>query len=122
MAGLQAATAAVESAGDAIYRSEYLGVPKGTGLRGGAFTIVASAGGSALLTLVGVKWVDDLAVSGVVRWAPQSGAVTATLTMVGPGGDTGDMSISWNARVTGALAEVSGLFDGQVVAAVLPAP
>ena len=75
-----------------------------------------------LLTLVGVKWADDLAVSGMVRWTPQSGAVTATLTMVGPGGATGDMSASWNARMTDALAEVSGFFDGQVIAAVLPAP
>ena len=122
MAGLRAVTAAVESAGDAIYRSEYLGIPNGTGLRGGTFTIAASAGGSALLRLVGVKWVDDLAVSGVVRWAPKSGAVTATLTMVGQGGDTGQMSVTWNARVTDALAEVSGFFDGHVVAAVLPVP
>lgn len=101
---------------------QYLGVPNGTGLRGGTFTIAASAGGAALLTLVGVKWVDDLVVSGVVRWAPQSGAVAATLTMVGPGRDTGKMSVAWNTRVTCALAEVSGFFDGQVVAAVLPAP
>ena len=72
--------------------------------------------------LVGVKWVDDLAVDGVVRWDPQSGAVTATLTMVGPGGDTGQMSITWNARVTGALAEVSGNYDGQPIVALLPAP
>jgi pimeloyl-ACP methyl ester carboxylesterase len=122
MAGLQAATATVESAGDAIYRSNYLGGPNGTGLRGGTFTIAASAGGSALLTLAGVKWVDDLAVDGVVRWAPQSGAVAATLTMVGPGGDIGQMSITWNARVIGALAEVRGIFDGKPIVAALPAP
>jgi pimeloyl-ACP methyl ester carboxylesterase len=121
MAGLQAATAAVESAGDAIYRSDYLGVPHGTGLRGGTF-IIAVARGSEVLTLTGVRWVGDLAIDGVVHWAPQSGAVTAALTMVGPGGDTGRMSMTWNARVTGALATVSGIYDRHAIAAVLPAP
>jgi TAP-like protein len=121
-AGLQAATATVESAGDAIYRSEYLGVPNGTGLRGGTFAITAAAGGSLVLTLAGVKWVVDVVVDGVVRWAPQSGAVAATLAMVGPGGATGQMSITWNTRVTGALAEVTGIFDGQPIVASLPAP
>jgi pimeloyl-ACP methyl ester carboxylesterase len=121
MAGLRAATAAVESAGDAIYRSDYLGVPTGTGLRGGNFTI-AVAGGSEVLTLTGVQWVDDLAVDGVVRWDPRSGAVAARLTMVGPRRERGQMSITWNARVTGALATVSGMYDGQTIAAALPAP
>jgi pimeloyl-ACP methyl ester carboxylesterase len=121
MAGLQAATAAVESAGDAIYRSDYLSVPNGTGLRGGTFTI-ATSGGLQVLTLTGVRWVDDLAVDGVVRFDPQSGAVTATLTMVGPGGDTGRMHVTWDARVTGDLAAVSGAYDGAPIVATLPAP
>jgi pimeloyl-ACP methyl ester carboxylesterase len=121
-AGLQAATATVESAGDAIYRSEYLSVSNGTGLRGGTFAITAAPGGSVVLTLAGVKWVVDVVVDGVVRWAPQSGAVAATLAMVGPGGATGQMSITWNTRVTGALAEVTGIFDGQPIVASLPAP
>jgi len=121
-ASLRAATAAVESAGDAIYRTEYLYVAHGTGLRGGTFIAETSSGGSEQLTLAGVKWVSDLAVSGLVRWAPQSGAVTATLTMVGAGGATGEISVSWNSRLTGALAEVSGVVDGQFIAAVLPAP
>ena len=65
---------------------------------------------------------DDLAVDGVVRFDPQSGAVAATLTTVGPRGDIGRMSITWNARVTGALAAVRGIYDGAPIVAVLPAP
>jgi pimeloyl-ACP methyl ester carboxylesterase len=122
LSGLRAATAAVQAAADAIYRSDYLGVLHGTGLRGGTFTIAASAGGSMVFTLTAVKWVDDLAVDGTVHWAPQSGTVTAMLTMAGPGGDAGHISITWNARVTGAVAEVRGMFDGQPIVAELPAP
>ena len=94
----------------------------GIGLRGGDFTIGAGAGGSVVLPLVGVKWVVDVVVDGVVRWVPQSGAVAATLAMVGPGGETGHMSITWNTRVSGALAEVTGIFDRQPIVASLPAP
>ena len=69
-----------------------------------------------------IEWVDDLAVDGVVHWDSVSGAVRATLTMVGPGGDTGRMSITWNARTTGVLAAVRGIYGGQPIVAALPAP
>jgi pimeloyl-ACP methyl ester carboxylesterase len=122
IAGLRAATASAEAAADAIYRSNYLSVAGGTGLRGGTFTIAPSAGGSVLLALAGVKWVSDLAVDGVVRWDPQLAAVVATLTVVGPGNDAGRMSITWNARLDNAFATVTGVFDGHPIVARLPAP
>jgi pimeloyl-ACP methyl ester carboxylesterase len=120
--GLRAVTASAESSSDAIYRSNYLSVPIGTGLRGGTFSVATSAGGSVLITLAGVKCVNDLVVDGVVRWNPQSGVVIATLKLVGPGNDTGHVSITWNARVSNALATASGTFDGRSIVAVLPAP
>ncbi len=122
VAGLREATAAVESAGDAIYRADYLTVPHGTGLRGGTFTITAVPGGSAVLRLSGVMWVDNLTVDGLVRWDPLTGGVAATLSIAGQGGDTGRFSVTWNARETHALATVSGTFDGRPIVAVLPAP
>jgi pimeloyl-ACP methyl ester carboxylesterase len=122
MTGLQAATASAETAGDAIYRSSYLSVTIGTGLRGGTFAIATSTMGSPTLTLAGVKWVNDLMVDGVVNWDPLSGVVTATLRLFGPRNDTGQVSITWNARVNNALATVTGIFAGQPIVATLPAP
>jgi hypothetical protein len=122
MTGLRAATASAETAGDAIYRSSYLSVTIGTGLRGGTFSIATSATGSTTLTLAAVKWVNDLTVDGVVNWDPLSGAVSATLRLFGPGSDTGQVAITWDARVNNAPATVTGMFAGQPIVATLPAP
>jgi pimeloyl-ACP methyl ester carboxylesterase len=122
VAGLRAATAAAESAGDAIYRAAYLAVATGTGLRGGTFTVTSTVAGAEVLELHGVMWVSSLAVTGVVRLDPLSGSVSAALSVLGVGGDTGWMRITWNARAASAPALVDGIFDGRPLVATLPAP
>lgn len=106
------AAAAVETAGDVIarYFANYTGA--GAGLRGGRFGFDQFADGY-LFTLRGVRWAEDLAVSGRLRWNQTTGEVTARLELAGAG--AGSLELSWNDRVTDALVTVVGAVNGERV-------
>ena len=115
--GLQAASAAVLTAGDALARVQGIGAVPDAGLHGG--TVVPSRGGSRL-TLTADQLVPGLAVSGSVVVGPTT--VTAALTVDGPGVPTTSVSASWPVTGTGAPAQVSGTSGGVTVVGTCPAP
>lgn len=84
--------------GDALARWWLMYGSKGHGLRGGTFT----ASGEYLayrpirLRLRGVRFVRDLAVSGVVTWDRRVGTVRARLRL--SGARTGTLRIGWSTR------------------------
>jgi pimeloyl-ACP methyl ester carboxylesterase len=113
------AAATVETAGDVIARffANYTGT--GAGLRGGRFGFEQFADGY-LFTLRRVRWVEDLAVSGTMRWNQTTGEVTARLVLAGAG--SGTLKLTWNDRLTDARVTVTGSVNGRAVEAERLAP
>lgn len=118
-ADLRLASAAAETAGDVLARYFLAGSGSGAGLRGGSFSFEAFDAGY-VFTLDQVRWTEDLAVSGTVRWNQETGAVTAELTLAGAG--TGTVGLAWNDRETDAVAKVTGTIGGRKLAAERIAP
>jgi pimeloyl-ACP methyl ester carboxylesterase len=117
---LRAVSAAVLTVGDVLGRLESNTTGQAKGLRGGSFRIVRSAAGERL-SLDGVRWTEDLAVSGTVDHLSRSGAVRAVLEMTGPAG-SGRLDIRWHEGAAQATARISGEVDGARVVARQPAP
>jgi hypothetical protein len=83
----------------------------GVGLRGGTFhtTGLTNVG----FKMSGLKWVDDLEVSGTVRWDRATGAITGEVTMAGV--VAGSLTITWNDWEPLAQAHAVGVVDGKRV-------
>ncbi|MFE0755719.1 alpha/beta fold hydrolase [Inquilinus sp. NPDC058860] len=118
-ADLRLASAAAETAGDVLARYFVNSGGSGVGLRGGRFTFEAFDAGYAF-ALDRVRWAEDLAVSGTIRWDQSTGDVTAELTLEGAA--TGTLTLAWNDRDTDAMARITGTIDGRTVAAERIAP
>ena len=118
---LRAVTAALLSAGDVIARVETNTNGAGVGLRGGTFSIKAQRDGN-LLTLRGVRWTEDLAVSGKLSHPGQSGRVEGALTLSGADEFTGPLRVSWTEGQAQARAQIHGKLGNAVVAAEMVAP
>jgi pimeloyl-ACP methyl ester carboxylesterase len=118
-ADLRLASAAAETAGDALARYFVNSGGSGVGLRGGTFTFEASDTGHNF-TLDQLRWAEDLAVSGTIRWDQSTGDIAADLTLAGAA--TGTLSLAWNDRDTDAMARITGTIDGRAVAAERIAP
>lgn len=118
-ADLRLAAAAAETAGDVLARYFVNSSGTGVGLRGGGFSFEAFDAGY-VFTLDQVRWAEDLAVSGTLRWNQDTGAVTAELTLDGAG--TGTVELAWNDRETNAVARITGAIGGRMVAAERIAP
>ena len=118
---LRAVAAALLSAGDVIARVETNTNGAGVGLRGGTFSIKAQRDGN-LLTLRGVRWTEDLAVSGKLNHPGRSGRVAGALTLAGADEFTGPLSVSWMEGVTQARAQIHGKLGKAIVAAEMAAP
>ncbi len=118
-ADLRLASAAAETAGDALARYFVNSGGSGVGLRGGTFTFEASDTGHNF-TLDQLRWAEDLAVSGTIRWDQSTGDIAADLTLAGAA--TGTLSLTWNDRDTDAMARITGTIDGRAVAAERIAP
>jgi hypothetical protein len=118
---LQAVTAAVLSAGDALGRWWVNYDGSGVGLRGGHFRYAYRHHGYAF-TLSSMRFVDDIAVSGHVNWSYGTGVASAHLTLRGYGVPTGTLDVSWNDLQANAIASVTGTLSGKNVVATLPAP
>ncbi|MBA3810385.1 MAG: alpha/beta fold hydrolase [Caulobacteraceae bacterium] len=115
------ASAAVQTAGDAMARwyVNYSGVD--LGLRGGSWTF-RQDGPVARFTLDHTRWTQDLAVSGRLAWNQHDGAVTASLTFVADDGTTGAVEVAWNDQATLAQARLTGAVGGHALEATMPAP
>jgi pimeloyl-ACP methyl ester carboxylesterase len=119
---LRAAGAAVQTAGDIIVRAAGNTSGRGVGLRGGVFEI-SDRGGSRKITLEGVRWTEDLAVSGTIDVAREaSRAVHARLAIEGPAGLRGRLDVEWPDRAPDAQASIAGSISGRQVRARMPAP
>jgi len=115
-AQLQRAAAALYAAADAMGRWWVNSSGNGVGLRGGRFAYTSSAG-STRFTLDGLRWTDDVATSGSLRWQHGSGQVQAALRI-----DGGLLQATWPAREPGAVATLRGTLDGRRVEATMAAP
>ena len=111
------ARAAVLAANDSYTRMYNLGVPSGSGLRGGAFD---SNNALTKVTLKKSQWTSDLAVSGPVSADADTGIITATLTLHGVA--SGSISATWDPFGDQGFATVTGTINGSPVSIDVPAP
>jgi pimeloyl-ACP methyl ester carboxylesterase len=118
---LAIASAAVQTAGDAMARWNINYSGHGSGLRGGRWRYT-QPGAVARFTLANVLWAEDLPVSGRLVWNQADGAVRATLAYVDPDGNPATLSATWNDRDNPAAASLSGTVAGRAIAAAMPAP
>jgi pimeloyl-ACP methyl ester carboxylesterase len=113
-------SAALLAAEDVVVRAAENGAGPGIGLRGGTFT-AAVAGGGYRLTLEGIRWTEDVAVSGSVDAPGRSGVVRAQLE-VRSAQSSGSLELRWAEGVRGARATARGTLSGTPVVAQAPAP
>jgi pimeloyl-ACP methyl ester carboxylesterase len=119
---LKLAHAALLTIGDVLARIEENSSGSGKGLRGGSFLIVQH-GVNVHVSLYGVRWTEDLSVSGAVERSPgRSALVRARIRIAGVEGETGELRVSWREGSGHALAAIGGNIDGHAVAATARAP
>jgi pimeloyl-ACP methyl ester carboxylesterase len=116
---LSAAAAATDTAADVISRSWRNSGGRGLGLRGGTFAIDRT-GDHVHGTLDGVRWTEDLPVSGDIDWDRRTGDVHAELTLAGA--DRGKVRIQWNTKADAPRVRIDGAIGRQAVHAWMPAP
>jgi pimeloyl-ACP methyl ester carboxylesterase len=119
--GLSLASAAVQTAGDAMARWYINYTGTGGGLRGGTWGYT-QRGEIASFTLTGARWTTDLAVSGTMVWNQSNGAIQAQLQFAEDGGATGTINATWNDHESLVAAQLAGTVGGRTVAASMPAP
>jgi len=121
-ADLRIAAAAAYTVGDVVslWWVNFSGA--GVGLHGGKFSY-GSSGNITPFTLDNVKWVKDVAVSGKVNWDyVYPGGVHATVQIGGSGTQAGTLTMTWQSRVPGAQATITGTIGNRKIAAVMYAP
>jgi pimeloyl-ACP methyl ester carboxylesterase len=117
---LAAAGAVVATLGDVLPRLA-ASSGRGVGLRGGRF--VVSADGERLSArLAGIRWAEDLAVSGTVEWTPTHGEARAQLRFHTTAGPSGRLTIRWSEGAGDARARIDGRIDGRAITASALAP
>jgi hypothetical protein len=110
------------TAGDVLARLGANSTGRGVGLRGGTFKVVTDPT-TIHVTLTGVRWTEDLAVSGTIdKPISRHGTVHATLHLAGPEGLTGELAVNWPEGVAGSDAAMRGTLGGAIVVARMPAP
>jgi pimeloyl-ACP methyl ester carboxylesterase len=119
--GLQAVTAAVLTAGDALARAAEVAPGAGVGLRGGHYRVARTALGYRV-TLSQLRWTEDLAVTGTIEWPPRAGQARAELELADAAGRHGRLQVRWSEGQSAAIAEAHGQIGGREVVARLPAP
>jgi hypothetical protein len=117
---LKVVSAAVQTAGDVLARLESNSSGEAKGLRGGSFRIVRTDA-AARLRLDGVRWTEDVSVSGTIDRSSRSGEVRAALELTGTAG-SGRLDIRWREGVAHATARITGETDGARVVARQTAP
>jgi pimeloyl-ACP methyl ester carboxylesterase len=93
---------------------------EGVGLRGGRFS--TTDGPHIKWELDGVRWVDDVAVSGTATWDRTTGAMRADIRLSGSGAAPGRLTLRWNDWDRLARASVTGVLNGREIDVTIPAP
>ena len=115
-------SAAVMTAGDVLARLSGNATGEGVGLRGGTFRVVNDATTSHV-SLTGVRWTEDAAISGTVdKPLARRGTVHASLQVSGPPEYTGQLSLEWPEGASGSAATIHGKLGNSAVLARTPAP
>jgi hypothetical protein len=119
---LKFAAAAALTAGDVLVRLNSNSSGRGKGLRGGRYRIIHRSGFSRI-ELSGVRWTEDLAVSGTIEApAGHTGTVRVRLDVAGPALERGRLQIRWQEGVADARAQIRGTLGTVAVVAQTPAP
>jgi hypothetical protein len=118
---LRLAAAAAETVGDVVARFSIAYAGSGAGLRAGKFTVEPTSTGQSF-TLTGVKWTNDLEVSGAMTWNLSTSLISAEVNLVKEGKSVGRLSISWKDAEIAADATLTGSINGKVVRAHRLAP
>ena len=116
---LRAAADALLGAADVLARSYEFGFRTGIGLRGGAYS-ANFRNAAAHVTLSGVRWTNDLQISGTAELDAKSARARANLTL--SGASTGTLEARWPTAGNAAKATISGTVDGYALRAAMPAP
>jgi pimeloyl-ACP methyl ester carboxylesterase len=110
------------TAGDVLTRAIANSTGSGVGLRGGKFTVTATAK-RLHLTLSQVRWSEDLKVSGtLVKAVARSGEVHGALQFDAADGTQGQLTLKWTEGGANPHARIGGRIGGRAVSAVAPAP
>lgn len=121
-ADLRVAAAAAYTAGDALANWWVNFTGDGRGLQGGRYHY-NSPSNLTYYTLDKLKWVEDLEVSGKMKWDYNyPGGVIAHLTISGAATEPGELTVTWNSRVPLAQAVITGKIGGHKIAATMYAP
>jgi pimeloyl-ACP methyl ester carboxylesterase len=121
-ADLRVAAAAAYTVGDALARWWVNLSGDGVGLQGGHFQY-SGPGNLTYYTMHKLQWVEDLDVSGKMKWGYNyPGGVTAHITVGGVATEAGELTIEWNSRVPLAQAAITGKIGGRKIAATMYAP
>lgn len=120
-AELRWASAAAETVGDAIARFFVGSAGTGAGLRGGTYTYAITTDGYRY-ELDGVRWTDDLSVSGSIDWNQRSDEIRSSIQVSHNGRSAGSLEIRWCDRQSNAVASIRGSLDGHLVRARRAAP
>ena len=119
---LRVAASAAYTTGDALANWWVNFTGDGVGLQGGRYHY-NSPGNRTYFTLDKLKWVEDLEVSGTMKWDyVYPGKVIAHLTLSGPATEPGELTITWNSRVPMAQAAIAGNIGARKIAATMYAP
>jgi len=116
---LRAAAAAVLAAADVLARSYTFGLTAGSGLRGGSYS-ATPANATDRVKLFGIRWTNDLAVSGSAEMNARSANAHASLTLAGV--SAGSLHTVWPTLGSDASAALDGTIDGYELHATMPAP
>lgn len=115
---LREAAAAILAAADVLSRAYEFYQHAGSGLRGGSFSATTS-GAVVSATLAGIRWTNDLAVSGDAQLDARTSGARAHLTLAGA---AGSIDASWQTTGSDAAATISGTLGGHALRATMPAP
>ncbi len=115
------ASAAVQTAGDAMARWYINGSGTDVGLHGGSWSDSAH-GNITSFALENLRWTPDLAVSGSLVWNQLTGVVQADLQFTADDGSTGTVEARWNDHDSARPAQVSGTVGGAALEGTMPAP
>jgi len=115
----RAAAAAALAAADVLARSYEFDRDAGSGLRGGSYTATPT-NAMDRAALAGIRWTNDLAVSGAAQFNARTASARARLTLEGVA--SGTLDVAWPTAGATALAVLQGTVDGYRLRAAMPAP
>ena len=115
----RAAAAAVFAAADVLARSYEFDFSAGVGLRGGSYTATPT-NATDRAQLIGIRWTNDLAVSGDAEFDARTASARTQLSLEGVA--TGTLDAVWPTAGSTAHAVLEGTVDGYHLHATMAAP